>query len=71
MMWETRLGTMWGLVLKRYESRTRQHKNINGSSPSSFEALSPLGYNGFQMKVMKDVPPSSQCIIMEVEAYET
>jgi hypothetical protein len=37
----------------------------------SFEALSPLGYNDFQTKVMKDVPSSFQYIIMKVETYET
>jgi hypothetical protein len=37
----------------------------------SFEALSPSGYNDLQTKVMKDVPSSSQYIIMKVEAYET
>jgi hypothetical protein len=26
----------WGLVLKCYESRTRQHKMLNIKSPSSF-----------------------------------
>jgi hypothetical protein len=39
--------------------------------PSSFETLSPLGYNDLQTKVMKGVPSSSQHIIMKVEAYET
>jgi hypothetical protein len=37
----------------------------------SFEALSPLGYNDLQTKVMKDIPSSSQYIIMKVGAYET
>jgi hypothetical protein len=32
------------------------------ASPSSFEALSPLGYNDLQTKVMKDIPSSSQYI---------
>jgi hypothetical protein len=39
--------------------------------PSSFKALFPLGYNDLQTKVMKDVPSSSQYILMEEEAYET
>jgi hypothetical protein len=46
----------WGLVLKCYESRTRQHKMLNIESPSSFESLFPFGYNEFRTKVMKDVP---------------
>jgi hypothetical protein len=39
--------------------------------PSSFEALSPLGYNDLQTKVMKDVPSSSRYTLMKAEAYET
>jgi hypothetical protein len=31
-------------------------ENVNRLSPSSFEALFPLGYNGFRTKVMKGVP---------------
>jgi hypothetical protein len=46
----------WGLVLKRLELRTRQHKSVKCQSPSSFEALSPFGYNDFWTKVMKDKP---------------
>jgi hypothetical protein len=49
----------WRLVLKCYELRTRQHKNVKYQSPSSFEALFPLGYNGFRTKVMKVTPSSS------------
>jgi hypothetical protein len=29
--------------------------------PSSFKALSPLGYNDLQTKVMKDVPEREMC----------
>jgi hypothetical protein len=43
----------WVLVLKCYESRTRQH-NVKCKYPSSFEALFPLGYNEFRTKVMKE-----------------
>jgi hypothetical protein len=46
----------WGLVLKCYESRTRQHKMLNIKSPSSFKSLFPFGYNEFRTKVMKVVP---------------
>jgi hypothetical protein len=46
----------WELVLKYYESRTRQHKMLNIKSPSSFKSLFPFGYNEFRMKVMKDIP---------------
>jgi hypothetical protein len=46
----------WGLVVKCYESRTRQHKMLNIKSPSSFKSLFPFGYNEFRTKVMKDIP---------------
>jgi hypothetical protein len=46
----------WGLVLKCYESRTRQHEMLNIKSPSSFKSLFPFGYNEFRTKVMKDIP---------------
>jgi hypothetical protein len=39
-------------------------------SPLSFEALFPLGYNDLQTKVMKDIPSSSQYMLMKEEAYE-
>jgi hypothetical protein len=31
---------------------------VNSQRPLSFEALSPLGYNDLQTKVMKDIPSS-------------
>jgi hypothetical protein len=31
----------WGLVLKCYELKTRQHKNVKCYYPSSFEVLFP------------------------------
>jgi hypothetical protein len=46
----------WGLVLKCYESRTRQHKMLNIKGPSSFKSLFPFGHNEFRTKVMKDIP---------------
>jgi hypothetical protein len=49
----------WGLVLKCYELRTRQHKMLMVKVPSSFEASFPLGYNDLQTKVMKNIPSSS------------
>jgi hypothetical protein len=61
----------WGLVLKCYELRTRQHKMLMVKVPSSFEALFPLGYNDLQMKVMKDVPSSSQYMLMREETNKT
>jgi hypothetical protein len=38
--------------------------------PLSFEALFPLGYNDLQTKVMKDIPSSSQYMLMKEEALE-
>jgi hypothetical protein len=52
----TQIRHCWGLVLKWYESRTRQHKMLNIKSPSSFKSLFPFGYNEFRTKVMKVVP---------------
>ena len=60
----------WGLVLKCFKLRTRQHKMLMVKSPSSSEALFPLRYNDLQMKVMKDIPSSLQYILIEEEAYE-
>jgi hypothetical protein len=60
----------WGLVLKCYELRTRQHKMLNVNVPSSFEALFPLGYNDLQTKVMKDIPSSMEYKLIKGEAYE-
>jgi hypothetical protein len=51
------------------KNKTTQ-KEVNGYCPSSFEALSPLVYNDLRTKVMKDVPSSSQYMLMEEEAYE-
>jgi hypothetical protein len=60
----------WGLVLKYYELRTRQHKilNVNALRPS--KRYFPLGYNDLQTKVMKGIPSSQQSIIIKEEAYE-
>jgi hypothetical protein len=45
----------WGLVLKCYELRTRQHKNVKYKCPSSAEALSPQGFNELRTKVMSKI----------------
>jgi hypothetical protein len=42
----------WGLVLKCYELRTRQHKDVKYKCPSSAEALSPQGFNELRTKGM-------------------
>jgi hypothetical protein len=62
---------MLGTCFQMLWVKNKAIQNISGQSPSSFEALFSLGYNDLQTKVMKDIPSSSQCIIMEVEAYET
>jgi hypothetical protein len=58
----------WGLVLKCYELRTRQHKMLMVRDLHPLKHYLPYD---LQTKVMKEVPSSSQCIIMKVEAYET
>jgi hypothetical protein len=45
----------WGLVLKYYELRTRQHEDVKYKCPSSAEALSPQGFNELQTKVMSKI----------------
>jgi hypothetical protein len=50
--------------------KNKATQNVNGQRPSSFEALSLLGYNDLQTKVMKDIPSSSEYVIMKVETYE-
>jgi hypothetical protein len=36
----------------------------------SFEALFPVGYNDLLTKVMKDIPSSTQYMLIKEEAYE-
>jgi hypothetical protein len=45
----------WGLVLKCYELRTRQHEDVKYKCPSSAEALSPQGFNELRTKVMSKI----------------
>jgi hypothetical protein len=45
----------WGLVLKYYELRTRQHEDVKYKCPSSTEALSPQGFNELRTKVMSKI----------------
>jgi hypothetical protein len=51
-----KITSYWGLVLKCYELRTRQHKMLN--------------VNDLQTKVIKDIPSSMQYMLIEEEAYE-
>ena len=44
----------WGLVLKCYELRTRQHKSVKRRTPSSLETVYPFGYNESRTKVTKE-----------------
>jgi hypothetical protein len=61
------ISACWGLVLKCYELRTRQHKRrLNDKCPSSFEALFPFGYNNLRTKVMKDIPSSLRYMIVKM-----
>jgi hypothetical protein len=45
----------WGLVLKCFELRTRQHKDVKYKCPSSAEALSPQGFNELRTKVISKI----------------
>jgi hypothetical protein len=47
--------TCWELVLKCFELRTRQHKDVKYKCPSSAEALSPQGFNELRKKVIGKV----------------
>jgi hypothetical protein len=49
------VGECWGLVLKCYKLRTRQHKNVKHRCPSSAEALSPQGFNELRTKATSKV----------------
>jgi hypothetical protein len=46
----------WGLVLKCYELRTRQHKMLMVKVLRPSEQYFPLGYNDSRTKVMKNIP---------------
>jgi hypothetical protein len=46
------LSMCWGLVLKCYELRTRQHKDVKYKCPSSAKALSPQGFNELRTNSM-------------------
>jgi hypothetical protein len=58
----------WGLVLKCYELRTRQHKMLMVKDLRPSKHYLPKD-NDLQMKVMKDIPSSYQHIIMTVEKH--
>jgi hypothetical protein len=61
------LGTCSQML--RLKNKATQMLMVKGSS--SFEALFPLGYNDLWTNVMKDLPLSSQHVLMKEEAYET
>jgi hypothetical protein len=46
----------WGLVLKCYELRTRQHKTLMDKVLRPSEHYFPLGYNDSRTKVTKNIP---------------
>jgi hypothetical protein len=47
------VGDLFSNAMSQEQGNT---KNVKRQSPSSFEALFPLGYNDFRTKVMKDIP---------------
>jgi hypothetical protein len=53
------IACCWSLFSKAIHQE-QSNTIVNYIRPSSFETLSPLGYNDLQMKVMKDVPSPSQ-----------
>jgi hypothetical protein len=46
-------------------------ENVKRYSPSSFEALFPLGFNDLRTKVVKGIPSSMQHIMVKKELYKT
>jgi hypothetical protein len=62
---DSHLSTCVGTQSPKYLEMAQRHISL---SPSSFEALFPLGYNDLQTKVMKDIPSSPQYMIMKEEA---
>jgi hypothetical protein len=54
------VGANVGHLFSKAMNQEQGNTNVNGYRPSSFITLSPLGYNGLQTKVKKDIPSSSQ-----------
>jgi hypothetical protein len=52
------VGTNVGHLFSNAIYQEQGNTIVNGKRPSSFEALSPLGDNDLQTKVMKDIPSS-------------
>jgi hypothetical protein len=50
------VGTNVGHLFLNVVNQEQGNTIIKGQGPSSSEALSPLGYNDLQAKVMKDMP---------------
>jgi hypothetical protein len=51
--WTTSVGDLFLTSMNQEQGNTEMVKYYG---PSSFVALSPLGYNEFRMKVMNDIP---------------
>jgi hypothetical protein len=61
---------MLGTCSQMLRIKNKATQNVKCQYPSSFKTLFPLGYNDLQMKVMKDIPPSSRYMIIKEEAYK-
>jgi hypothetical protein len=60
------VGANVGFLFSNVVSQKQGNTIVKGQGPSSSEALSPLGYNDLQMKVMRDM--SSSFIIIRVHS---
>jgi hypothetical protein len=54
------VGTNVGHLFLNAMNQEQGNTSVNGQRPSSFETLSPFGYNDLRTKVMKDIPSSFQ-----------
>jgi hypothetical protein len=63
------VGTNVGHLFSNTVNQGQGNMIVNDYGPSSFEAVSPKGYNAHQMKVKKDIPSTSN-IGMRKDKYD-
>jgi hypothetical protein len=51
-----KVGANVGHLFSKAVNQEQGNTIVKGQGPSSFEVLSPLGYNNLQTKVMKNMP---------------
>jgi hypothetical protein len=61
------VGGLFSSAMNQEQGNT---ENVKCQSPSSFEALFPLGHNDLRTKVMKDMPSAVCQMMMKKESYE-